>query len=162
MHSDITGHVPGALGRVAELHGRYYAEHWGFGLFFEAKVAAGLAEFLPRLDPARDGFWTLVQDGRVEAAVAVDGARAATDGAHLRWFIVSDALRGRGAGNRLLAEALGFCRRAGHPRVFLWTFKGLDAARHLYEKHGFRLAEELPGAQWGVTVLEQRFVLDLG
>ena len=39
----------------------------------------------------------------------------------------------------------------------LWTFKGLDAARHLYERHGFRLAEEYAGAQWGVNLVEQRF-----
>jgi GNAT superfamily N-acetyltransferase len=169
MDIRIAGYVPGALGRVAELHARYYAEHWGFGLFFEAKVAAGLAEFLPRLDPARDGFWTLVADGRVEGAVAIDGSRAeadgatggATGGAHLRWFILSDALRGRGLGDRLLDAALDFCRSAGHPSVFLWTFRGLDAARHLYEKRGFRLAEETSGRQWGVVVREQRFVLNL-
>ena len=35
------GYVPGAIGKVVELHGTYYAQHWGFGLFFEAKVAAG-------------------------------------------------------------------------------------------------------------------------
>jgi hypothetical protein len=45
--------------------------------------------------------------------------------------------------------------------VYLWTFQGLDAARRLYEKHGFRLAEEREGSQWGERVLEQRFVLDL-
>ncbi len=35
----VRGYVPGAIGRVAELHGTYYHAHWGFGLFFEAKVA---------------------------------------------------------------------------------------------------------------------------
>jgi len=33
------GYVPGCIGRVAELHGTYYAENWGFGRYFEAKVA---------------------------------------------------------------------------------------------------------------------------
>jgi GNAT superfamily N-acetyltransferase len=159
---DIAGYVPGAIGRVAELHASYYSKAWDFGLYFEAKVASELSEFLRRYDAARDGFWTAVQDGRVEGSLALDAAKAETEGAHLRWFILSDALRGRGVGNRLLQEAVGLCRQRGYPRVFLWTFHGLEPARHLYEKHGFRLAEQIEGEQWGRRVLEQRYVLDLG
>jgi GNAT superfamily N-acetyltransferase len=161
----IAGYVPGAIGRVAELHALYYGREWGFGLVFEAKVAAGLAEFLQRFDPEQDGFWTVSRGGRVMGAIAIDGgkggAKAQAEGAHLRWFILADELRGLGLGERLLREAVEFCRRCGHPRVFLWTFQGLDSARHLYEKHGFRLAEEREGEQWGTRVLEQRFVLAL-
>ena len=43
----------------------------------------------------------------------------------------------------------------------LWTFAGLDAARRLYERAGFRLAEERRGTQWGIEVTEQRFELCL-
>jgi len=157
----VRGYIPGAIGRVAELHGTYYHEHWGFGLFFEARVARELAEFLQRYDAARDGFWTACVAGRVEGAIAIDGSEAGTEGAHLRWFIVSDALRGQGAGTRLLDTALGFCRDRGHTRVYLNTFAGLHAARHLYEKAGFRLVEERCGAQWGTEVIEQRFELSL-
>jgi hypothetical protein len=31
----------------------------------------------------------------------------------------------------------------------------------LYEKYGFKLAEEAPGSRWGKEVTEQRFVLEL-
>jgi GNAT superfamily N-acetyltransferase len=155
----IAGYVPGAIGRVAELHATYYTKAWDFGLYFEAKVASELSEFLRRFDPGRDGFWTANRDGRVEGSIAIDGARAKTEGAHLRWFILADALRGLGMGNRLMQEAVGFCRQRGYPRVFLWTFQGLDPARHLYEKFGFQLADEIEGEQWGKRVLEQRYVL---
>ena len=60
-----------------------------------------------------------------------------------------------------MQEAVGFCKQRGYARVFLWTFRGLEPARHLYEKFGFRLAEEVEGEQWGKRVLEQRFVLDI-
>ena len=53
----ISGYEPGALGRVVELHGRWYARHWKFGAYFEALVAQGLAEFLGNFDAARDGYW---------------------------------------------------------------------------------------------------------
>jgi len=155
------GYIPGAIGRVAELHGTYYHAHWGFGLFFEAKVATELAEFLGRYDGARDGFWVASLDGRVEGSITIDGLHAETEGAHLRWFIMSDALRGRGVGQRLITAAIDFCRSTGYGRVYLWTFEGLGAARHLYERAGFRLVEQRSGTQWGTAVNEQRFELRL-
>jgi len=36
--------------------------------------------------------------------------------------------------------------------------KGLDAARSLYERNGFTLADEYVGTQWGTPVTEQKFV----
>lgn len=155
------GYVPGSIGRVAELHGLYYHDHWGFGLFFEAKVAVELSEFLKRYDDRRDGFWTVSVNGRVEGSIAIDGIHGESKGAHLRWFIVSDALRGKGAGNQLIHAAVSFCRRQGFNKIYLWTFEGLGAARHLYEKRGFRLAEEHKGTQWGTEVNEQRFECSL-
>jgi len=155
------GYIPGAIGRVAELHGTYYHTHWGFGLFFEAKVATELAEFLERYDAQRDGFWTARSEGRVEGSIAIDGSHALDGGAHLRWFIMSNTLRGRGVGNRLINAAIDFCRLQGYKRVYLWTFEGLNAARHLYEKAGFTLVEHHRGTQWGTEVTEQRFELRL-
>jgi GNAT superfamily N-acetyltransferase len=75
----------------------------------------------------------------------------------LRWFITSDAIRGRGMGRQLLAQALAFCQQKAYPRVHLSTFEGLHAARHLYEKAGFQLMHQAPGQQWGVQVNEQVF-----
>jgi len=151
------GYVPGAIGRIAELHGVYYQRHAGFGLHFESKVACELSEFLRRYDAARDGIWLALSAGRIEASIAIDGIDADNQGAHLRWFIVSDALRGNGAGNQLMDAALDFCRRRKCRKAYLWTFEGLDAARHLYEKHGFRITHQQPGKQWGSEVNEQRF-----
>ncbi|MGA8181807.1 MAG: GNAT family N-acetyltransferase [Desulfobacterales bacterium] len=151
------GYVPGSIGRVAELHGIYYHNHWGFGLFFEAKVATELSEFLKQFNEKRDGFWTVLADGRVEGSLAIDGIHAESKGAHLRWFIMSDALRGSGMGNRLIDIAIRFCRNRGYKKIYLWTFEGLNAARHLYEKNGFKLVEVHSGTQWGTEVNEQRF-----
>jgi len=150
-------YIPGSLGRVVELHGVYYHQHWGFGLFFEAKVAIELSEFLKGYKESRDGFWTVKADGRVEGAIAIDGNQAESRGAHLRWFIMSDVLRGKGIGNRLIETAVSFCRHRGYRKIYLWTFEGLSAARHLYEKNGFTLVESHSGTRWGTEVNEQRF-----
>ena len=52
----VTGYRPGVLGRITELHGTYYHRHAGFGVFFEARVARGLADFLERYDDEHDGI----------------------------------------------------------------------------------------------------------
>ena len=98
----VNGYTPGSIGRVAELHGTYYSRHAGFGLYFEAKMAAELAGFLGRFDVERDGFWTVSHSGRIEGSIAIDGLLGHDTGAVLRWFIVSDELRGTGLGTRLL------------------------------------------------------------
>jgi GNAT superfamily N-acetyltransferase len=153
------GYIPGAIGRVVELHGTYYNIHWGFGSFFESKVAAEMAEFMGRFDKNQDGFWIASLEGNIEGSITIDGIHAKDEGAHLRWFIVSDSLRGKGAGNLLIQTAVEFCRNKKYERVFLWTFEGLHAARHLYEKNGFQLVEQQKGQQWGIVVKEQRFEL---
>ena len=155
------GYFPGAIGLVLELHARYYHAHWGFGVLFEAQLARGLSEFFARYDELRDGFWVAAVSGRVEGSITIDGAHADETGAHLRWFIMSDALRGKGVGNQLLHTAVDFCRAKKYRRVYLRTFAGLDAARHLYEKMGFQVIGERPGTQGGIAVSEQRFELSL-
>lgn len=150
-----SGYIPGSIGRVAELHGLYYSRHWGFGAFFEGKMAIELSELLRRFDPDRDGFWTASVNGRIEGSIGIDSLHAYAGSVQLRWFIMSDALRGQGAGNMLVKKAVDHCREKGLERVYLWTFDGLDAARHLYEKHGFAIVEQRKGSQWGVEVNEQ-------
>jgi len=157
----LKGYRPGVIGRMAELHATYYYENWGFGLFFEAKVATELSEFLSRYDESRDGFWTLSLNHQIKGGIAIDGIKAMTDGAHLRWFILSPEVRGRGFGRRLMEEALSFCKKNDYKRVYLHTFEGLNPARHLYEKFGFELVQQAEGMQWGAAVIEQKFELNL-
>ncbi|MBN2840326.1 MAG: GNAT family N-acetyltransferase [Coriobacteriia bacterium] len=141
---------------IVDMHDEYYGSRWGFGPEFTAKNVAELADLLGRFDPARDGLWTAQSDGRIVGSVAIDGSAAEIEGAHLRWFLVSEAARGCGAGSRLLDAALGFCRDRSLDTVFLWTFAGLDDARRLYERSGFVLTEQHQGMRWGTPVLEQR------
>ncbi|MEM5310595.1 helix-turn-helix domain-containing GNAT family N-acetyltransferase [Paraburkholderia sp. JHI869] len=151
----VEGYRPGCIGDIASLHGRYYAANWGFGAYFEKKVATGLAEFAGALPAEGKALWLAVERDRILASLAIDGNASGV--AHLRWFIVDDSLRGTGIGKQLMAGAMQFVD-ARYTETYLWTFKGLDAARHLYESFGFQLAEEFEGDQWGTKVTEQRFV----
>ncbi len=157
------GYEPGLIGRVTELQGVYYAEHWDLGLYFEAKVATELAAFLQRYDPAHDGVWVAKSNGTVIGAIFIDGRDGAGEGARLRWFILDPAYQGHGLGNRLLDEAVAFCKQVGFNRVYLTTFAGLSTARHLYEKVGFRLFQEMDGSHLTgkASLVEQKFELIL-
>ncbi len=151
------GYRPGCIGRIAQLHAEFYSVATGFGVDFEAKVARELADFCLDYQPTRDGLWLVMDGPRIEGSIAIDGSNVAGHGAHLRWFITSDQTRGSGMGQQLLAAALAFCASRGYPRVYLWTFDELPAARHLYEKNGFRLARTQRGTQWGREVNEQLY-----
>ncbi len=150
------GYAPGCIGDVASLHARYYAQAAGFGVVFERLVATGLGAFAEALPAPGKHLWRYSDGSRTLASIAIDSDLAART-AHLRWFIVDESLRGMGVGRALLTRALRFADTLDVDETYLWTFKGLDAARHLYESEGFVLTDEAEGTQWGGVVVEQRF-----
>ncbi|MGC5703060.1 bifunctional helix-turn-helix transcriptional regulator/GNAT family N-acetyltransferase [Pseudomonas sp. NFXW11] len=151
------GYRPGIIGRIAEMHATYYAARAGFGQAFESLVARDMAELMGRLANPRNQVWVALQGERIVGSIAIDGEGEGGE-AILRCFILDDTARGQGLGKRLLAEALAFCDQWGFAATRLWTFKGLDAARKLYEDQGFVLVQEQLGEQWGAAVTEQCFV----
>lgn len=146
---------PGVIGEVIRHHALYYGDHWSFDDRFEAQVARELGEFINRIDMERDGFWWAEVDGEFAGSVVLDGSHGSQ--ARLRWFIVPEGQQGKGVGAQLFDRAMQFAEAKGYAGVFLWTFKGLDAARYVYEKAGFRLVEEVPYTNWGPDITAQKF-----
>jgi len=154
----VRGYQTGIIARVTEMHALYYARETGFGQRFESVIAGGLADLCNRLESPRNEIWAAMQGDEIVGSVSVDGEDMGEGIAHLRCFIVSDRVRGGGAGRKLLSAAIAFADESGFAETHLWTFKGLSAARHLYESFGFVCVEERLGQQWGKEVMEQRFV----
>ncbi|WP_210200419.1 helix-turn-helix domain-containing GNAT family N-acetyltransferase [Cohaesibacter celericrescens] len=153
-----SGYSPGLLARVTEMHIQYYSTNFGFGSVFECKVASGMAAFMERLsNPVNITLYAKI-DERIVGAISVDGEDLGPHIAHLRWFILDDAARGKGIGTVLMKEAMAHIKKHKFSESRLWTFKGLEPARHLYEKFGFVLEKEWLGKQWGPEVNEQIFV----
>lgn len=151
----VEGYRPGCIGDIASLHARFYAQYAGFGVFFERKVATELAAFAEALPADGKALWLVMEGERTLGSLAIDGDMKKRV-AHLRWFIIDDSLRGTGMGRQLMSRAMAFVDDT-YAETYLWTFKSLDAARHLYESFGFELTEEAEGSQWGTKVIEQRF-----
>ena len=69
----VAGYQSGALARCTEMHAQHYARIAGFGRAFEARIAAGLADFADRLDHPCIGLWLAVRRGQIVGTVAIDG-----------------------------------------------------------------------------------------
>lgn len=155
----IGGYYPGVIGKITEIHAVYYHEHWGFDVSFESQVGRELSIFVNEFDEERDGLWVATAGGKFAGSVAIDGHSAETDGARLRWFIVDPEFQNSGLGKKLISHAVEFCRNKQYPKIFLWTFEGLDTARRLYEQQNFRLSQTHEVEQWGQRIKEQKFEL---
>jgi GNAT superfamily N-acetyltransferase len=149
---------PGDLGAIIGLHGRVYAEDYGFDSTFEAYVAGPLGEFAERRGE-RERIWIAESGVSIVGSIAI--VEASPTLALLRWYLVDRKVRGNGLGAALLSQAVAFCRAAGYAAIDLWTVSALTAAARLYEAAGFRVLEEKPGRRWGVDVVEQRYGLEL-
>ncbi len=156
--SIVEGYRPGLIGRVTELHAMYYRDSAGFGVQFEAAVAAGLADFMKRLDRPVNRIWSIDHAGRISGSIAVDGEDLGDGIAHLRWFIIDGNLRGRGLGRQLIESAVRHCKEQGFASIALWTLPGLEAARQLYLSYGFEQVGAEDGSQWGERTQELKFV----
>jgi GNAT superfamily N-acetyltransferase len=81
--------------------------------------------------------------------------------ARLRLLLVDPAARGRGLGTRLTAECVRFARQCGYRQITLWTHSVLSAARHIYERAGFRLTSSEPRRSFGQDVVAEYWDLML-
>jgi GNAT superfamily N-acetyltransferase len=152
------GPRPGAVGAIVSLHADYYARHWGLGPIFEARTAVALGEFVERYDPNRDGLWLAIDEGRIVGSIIIDGLDYPSRPARLRLFVLDERYHGRGVGSALMRYAVEFCRAREYRHVSLFTFKGLDAARRLYDRAGFVLESEGIDEHLGKPMLEQILV----
>lgn len=152
-------HQPGDMGWVVSRHGAIYAQEYQWTSEFEALVAEITAKFIRRFDGARERCWIAERHGeRVGSVFLVARSRSV---AQLRLLLVEPKARGLGIGARLVGECIRFAQECGYRKIMLWTNKGLDAARHIYEKAGFQLMEEEPHHSFGHDLVGQNWELEL-
>ena len=81
------------------------------------------------------------------------------DVARIRLLWLEPKARGIGLGARLIDECIRFARRAGYKKITLWTHSVLSAARHIYQKAGFKLMRTERHRSWGKPVVSEHWDL---
>jgi DNA-binding MarR family transcriptional regulator/GNAT superfamily N-acetyltransferase len=155
----LRSHRPGDMGWVIERHGALYAQEFGWNEAFEALVARVAADFIDKLDAARERCWIAERDGRRLGCIFLVAGEGRT--AKLRLLLVEPAARGTGLGTRLIAECVQFAQARGYGRILLWTHQNLRAARRLYERAGFARTHEEPSHNFGAALISETWELRL-
>jgi DNA-binding MarR family transcriptional regulator/GNAT superfamily N-acetyltransferase len=152
-------HQPGDMGWVVHRHGVLYAEEYGYDETFEALVAEIVAKFIQHYDAKRERCWIAEREGEIAGSVFLVSESATV--AKLRLLFVEPTARGLGIGARLVAECVRFARQAGYRKIVLWTQSELDAARRVYQKAGFSLAEKKNHHSFGKELIAETWELPL-
>jgi len=151
--------VAGDFGWVVKRHAELYGQEYGWGEPFEALCAQIVADFGNKFDARRERCWIAEMNGENVGCIFV--AKDSDEVARIRLLLVDPAARGLGLGGRLVDECIRFARRAGYRKMTLWTHSVLTAARHIYEKAGFRLMRSEPHDSWGKPVISEHWDLEL-
>ena len=153
-------HRPGDMGWVIERHGALYFREYGWNEEFEALVAGITAEFIRKLDPARERCW-IAQNAAGQRLGCIFMVAGKGGSAKLRLLLVEPEARGLGLGRTLVGECVRFARAAGYERIVLWTQENLAAARHLYEQAGFSRTAREPHRSFGHDLIGETWQLEL-
>ena len=152
-------HLPGDMGWVIHRHGVLYAQEYGWDERFEALVAEIAAKFIQHFDSKHERCWIAEKDGAIVGSVFL--VKQSDDVAKLRLLLVEPSARGLGIGVRLVDECIHFARQAGYRKITLWTQSILYAARHIYQKAGFRLVHEEQHNSFGFDLVSETWELEL-
>lgn len=88
--------------------------------------------------PDRRAYFILLDDGGALAGgIGLAEFPLFDDCAELQKLYLSDAVKGRGLGYRLIERVEDAGRERGYRRIYLETHTNLRAALHIYEKSGY-------------------------
>jgi DNA-binding MarR family transcriptional regulator/N-acetylglutamate synthase-like GNAT family acetyltransferase len=147
----------GDFGWIVARHAELYQQEYGWREPFEGVCAQIVADFVNNFDSKRERCWIAEQNGKNVGCIMLVKDKLGV--ARIRLLLVDPMARGLGLGTRLVDECLRFARKVGYKKVTLWTHSVLTAARHIYEKAGFKLMRTERHKSWGCPVVSEHWDL---
>ena len=135
-----------------------YAREYGWDERFEALVAGIAAKFVEQFDAKRERCWIAERDGDIVGSVFL--VRKSATVAQLRLLLVEPEAR-RDSARGWWTNASASPRQAGYRRIMLWTNDILTAARHIYERAGYRLTGKEKHRSFGHELIGETWELKL-
>ncbi|MEP1520324.1 GNAT family N-acetyltransferase [Ascidiaceihabitans sp.] len=145
---------------VVTQHGTHYAKAEGFDDTFGPLVASILADFNAHHDSQIERGWVAEEDGQRLGTIFCVRLNDTT--AKLRLFFLKPGARGKGLGQKLLSECMGFAQSVGYQNMQLWTHESHTAACALYARTGWDLVDSRPVHSFGCDLVEQTWVFRFG
>lgn len=149
----------GDFGWMIQKNGEIYAREYAWNEEYEGLVAKIVAEFIFNFDARWERCWIAEKDGENIGAVFI--VKADENVAKLRLLIVDPRARGLGVGKKLVSECTRFCREKGYKKITLWTNSILTAARHIYQKEGYKCVAEESHNSFGHDLVGETWELEL-
>jgi DNA-binding MarR family transcriptional regulator/N-acetylglutamate synthase-like GNAT family acetyltransferase len=150
---------PGDFGWIVQRHAELYAQEYGWTEPFEGVCAQIVADFANKNDPEREQCWIAEMDGENVGCVFLVADSDTV--ARIRLLLVDPKARGLKLGARLVDECVALARRAGYKKITLWTHSVLAAARHIYQKAGFKLTRSEERISFSKPVVSEHWDLEL-
>jgi DNA-binding MarR family transcriptional regulator/N-acetylglutamate synthase-like GNAT family acetyltransferase len=149
----------GDFGWIVKRHAELYGQEYGWIAPFEGVCAQIVADFVNKFDRKRERCWIAEMNGENVGSIML--AKETESVARIRLLLVDPKARDLGLGARLTDECIRFARRAGYKKMTLWTHSVLTAARHIYQKAGFKLMRTERHRSWGRPVVSEHWDLEL-
>ena len=150
---------PGDFGWIVSRHAEIYEKEYGWIAPFEGLCAQIVADFVNNFDSKCERCWIAELNGENVGCIML--AKDKPGVARIRLLLVDPKARGLRLGARLVDECLRFARESGYKKITLWTHSVLTAARHIYEKAGFKLMRTERHKSWGRAVVSEHWDLTL-
>jgi DNA-binding MarR family transcriptional regulator/GNAT superfamily N-acetyltransferase len=154
----LRGPRHGDFGWIVKRHAELYAQEYGWVAPFEGVCAQIVADFVNTFDDKRERCWIAEMDGENVGSIML--AKDSETVARIRLLLVDPKARGLGLGRHLTDECIRFARDAGYRKMTLWTHSALTAARHIYQRAGFKLTRSEQHESWGRPVVSEHWDLE--
>lgn len=118
-----------------------------------------MADFMEHFDAKRERGWIAERNGENIGSVFLVKKSATV--AQLRLLLVEPSARGLGVGRRLVEQCTTFAKSVGYRKITLWTNSVLHAARHIYQKSGYKLVRKESHHSWGHDLVSETWELKL-
>lgn len=155
----IRSPLPGEYGWITQVHGKYYADTFGWYEDFERIVANIMVEYLGLVPSVKQACFIAEHNGQPVGCIML--MEKSMGEGKVRVMYVSESVRGKGVGTTLINALIDKAKAIGYSKLNLWTTNNQIGARQLYKKIGFRLISKSQNVTFAKGSFDEEWQLSI-